>query len=716
MHARSADPLYVALDIGPLGQLMEPMGTLSFDLAYELFKAQAIAGEKAGADLVLIETMADPYEAKAAILAVKENTDLPVFVTLSYQEDGRTFLGTDPLTGTIILQSLGADALGLNCSLGPLEIKASLRTILKYSKVPVMIQPNAGLPKMKGNETYYDISPEDFARAIGDLVEEGVSIVGGCCGTTPDFVREIRNITKAMRPVKREAENLTILASATRAHIMDKEISIIGERLNPTGKERMKEALRTGKMDYIIGEALDQAEKGAHILDVNVGIPEIDEAEVLTRVIKKIQAVSDLPVQIDSSSPEAIEKALRYVNGRPLVNSVNGKQANMEEIFPLVKKYGALVVGLTLDEDGIPPKAEGRVKIAEKIINEAAKYSIPKEDILIDCLTLTASAQQAEVMETIRAIGLVKDFGVKTVLGVSNVSFGLPKRPLLNSIFTAAALTAGLDAAIMNPDSHEMMAAIDAFRVLSAMDKDSKDYIEKYKDDALNPGPPYILGDRQKEKALGQAGEGMGLTLRDMIIQGRTDQARARVEDLLNEKSPLEIIDDEFVPALNIAGDRFEKKELFLPQLMQAAEAVKAGFEAIKARSDKGLVEPKGRLILATVKGDIHDIGKNIAKMLLENYGYEVIDLGKDVPIEEVVRTAKAESIKLIGLSALMTTTVLNMKETIEELKKARSQAIIMVGGAVLNPEYAEMVGADYYVRDAQESVKIAQKILLQEE
>ena len=718
-HARAANPKYVALDMGPLGQLMEPMGTLSFDEAYALFKEQALLGEKYGADLVLIETVADPYEAKAAILAVKENTSLPVFVTLTYQEDGRTFSGTDPLSGVNILQSLGVDALGLNCSLGPVEIQETVEIILKYAKVPVMIQPNAGLPKMRNGETYYDISAEAFAQAVSNLVAQGVGIIGGCCGTTPEFIQALRKIADTTKPVQRAVQPITAVSSPTRTHILDGNITIIGERINPTGKKRMKEALRSGKMEFIVSEAIDQTESGSDILDVNVGIPEIDEIETLPRIIKKVQSVSDLPIQIDSANTKAIEAAARYVNGRPIINSVNGKASNMADVLPIVAKYGAVVIGLTLDETGIPSKAEDRFRIAEKIVNTAQEYGIPKEDILIDCLTLTASAQQADVLETVKAISLVKNkLGVKTVLGVSNVSFGLPHRPLLNATFTTAAMTAGLDAAIINPASFEMMSVIDAYRVISAMDKDSTAYIAKYADftpnnPKMDTGTGTVSIPVSIQGALAQAGTVSirALSLKDMIIQGRAEQAREAVLQLLTEKPALEIIDEEFIPALNAVGARFEKKELFLPQLMQSAEAVKAGFEIIKANTESGNIESKGKVIVATVKGDIHDIGKNIAKMLLENYGYEVIDLGKDVPIEDVVRVSEAQNIKLIGLSALMTTTVESMKETIDALRKAGSTAQIMVGGAVLNPEYAQMVGADHYVKDAQESVKVAQGI-----
>lgn len=702
-HARAAEPKYVALDMGPLGQLMEPIGTMRFDQAYELFKEQAIYGARHGADLVLIETIADPYEAKAAILAVKENTDLPVFVTLTYQEDGRTFSGTDPISGVNILQNLGIDAVGLNCSLGPLEITETVDAILRYAKIPVMIQPNAGLPKMKDGQTYYDISAEAFAEAVAQLVDKGVSIIGGCCGTTPEFTMLLRALADNTQPKQREIKPLCAVSSATRTHVLDGEITIIGERLNPTGKPRLKEALRENRMEFIVSEALDQAQSGAQVLDVNVGMPELDEPKVLTDVIRRVQAVCDLPIQIDSSSVDAIEAAARYVNGRPIINSVNGKEDSLARVLPIAAKYGALIVALTLDDTGIPKKAEERLAVARRIVDRALAHGIAREDILVDCLTLTASAQQEDVFETIKAITLVKrELGVKTVLGVSNVSFGLPHRPLLNATFTTAAMTAGLDAAIINPASEEMMGAIAAFRVIAGIDRDSADYIERYKDYQGNAQAAQKVQTAQTEQGT--------LTLRDMIVQGRSEQVRAQVELELKTRDALAVIDEEFIPALNIVGDRFEKKELFLPQLMQSAEAVKAGFDLIKARSTSHAIESKGKVIVATVQGDIHDIGKNIAKMLLENYGYEVIDLGKDVPIAEVVRVSREENIQLIGLSALMTTTVVSMQDTITALREVGCTARIMVGGAVLNPEYAEMVGADFYVRDAQESVKVAQR------
>lgn len=705
-HAHEANPKYVALDIGPLGQLMEPLGTMSFDGAYELFKEQAILGARYGADLVLIETISDPYEAKAAILAVKENTDLPVFVTLTYQEDGRTFSGTDPLSGVNILQNLGIDAVGLNCSLGPLEITETVDTILRYAKIPVMIQPNAGLPKIKDGQTYYDISSETFANAVEALVEEGVSIIGGCCGTTPEFTALLRDIANRKQPKKRIIQPFSAISSAIRTHILDSEITIIGERLNPTGKPRMKEALREYKMEFIVSEALDQAQSGAQVLDVNVGMPELDEVKLLPEVIRRVQAVCDLPIQIDSSNVKAIELAARYVNGRPIINSVNGKEESLTQILPIAAKYGALLVALTLDDRGIPQKAEERLEVARRIVNRALEYGIAREDILVDCLTLTASAQQKDVLETIKAIRLVKrELGVKTVLGVSNISFGLPNRPLLNATFTTTAMMAGLDAMIINPASEEMMGAISAFRVISGIDKDSKDYINRYKN--------YTASELTSKKIQSAQEVQSNLTLKDMIVQGRCEQVRAQVEIELQTRGAIEVIDEEFIPTLNIVGERFEKKELFLPQLLQSAEAVKAGFDLIKSKNTKNEVKSKGRVIVATVQGDIHDIGKNIAKMLLENYGYEVIDLGKDVPIEEVVRASKEQDIQLIGLSALMTTTVVSMQDTITALRKAGCTASIMVGGAVLNSEYAQMVGADFYVRDAQESVKVAKQKFL---
>ena len=728
--AKKSGARYTALDIGPTGQLLEPMGTLSFDKAYELFKRQMTAGEKAGADLILIETMSDLYEMKAAILAAKENTDLPVFATMTYQEDGRTFTGTDPLTGTITLQSLGADAVGVNCSMGPEELMPVVDQILEYSRVPVMVQANAGLPKIREGETVYDVSPEGFADIVSEMVAKGAGIIGGCCGTSPEFIKELRKIADASEPFERIIKPVTAVTSSTRTVILDGVVTVIGERINPTGKKRLKEALRNGDMEYIIGEAIDQAEKGADVLDINTGLPEIDEAAVITRVVKEVQSVTSLPLQIDSSDPKAIESGVRACNGRPIINSVNGTKENMAMIFPIAKKYGAVVVGLTLDETGIPQSAEDRYEVAKRIVETAAVYNIPREDILIDCLTLTASAQQEAVLDTLQAIKLVKSrLGVKTVLGVSNVSFGLPNRALLNSAFLSAALGAGLDAPILNPLSEEMMRAIDIFRVFNCQDKDSANYIANYSGELAITGtaaaPDGVAGTAAQNSSDSLESQDSGLSLMDMIIQGRKLEAPEKTAQMLKDLPALDIINSHFIPALDTVGERFEKGKIFLPQLMQSAEAVKACFDIIKSHeaqfsnseaagdgassgSDFEGISGKKKIIVATVHGDIHDIGKNIAKMLLENYGFDVIDLGRDVPAQTIVSAIKEHDVSLVGLSALMTTTVKSMKDTISAIRHAGLDCKIMVGGAVLNPEYAEFTGADYYVKDARESVDIA--------
>lgn len=697
--AKSAGKL-VALDVGPLGQMMEPMGTLKFEEAYEAFKEQMVVGEQCGADIILLETISDVYEAKAAILAAKENTSLPVFCTLTYQDDGRTFTGTDPVTASVTLQSLGADAMGVNCSLGLKELIPTVEKILEYASIPVMVQANAGLPEIRGGNTVYDITPEEFVFYMEKMVSKGVAIVGGCCGTTPKFTSGLCNEFKDRSPVQHDRKRVTAVTSGTQTVILDDGVTVIGERINPTGKKKMKEALRENRMDYIIGEAIDQTNHGADVLDVNVGLPELDESEMIVKAVKQVQSVSPLPVQVDSSDIAAIESGARVCNGRPIINSVNGKDSNMKKVFPIVKKYGAVVIGLTLDEQGIPKTAKDRFEVAKKIVEKAAGYGIPKEDILIDCLTLTASAQQEDVLDTLEAIKLVKsELGVKTVLGVSNVSFGLPNRPLLNSVFLAAAFGAGLDSAIINPMSEDMMKTVDAFRVVNCQDREARHYIERH---------GTVTADTQAPVS--------ELDLKEMIIQGRKEQAVQTVKQMLEITAPLDIIDKHFVPALDKVGKRYEKGEIFLPQLMQSAEAVKGSFEVIKGLSGGKATEAKGTVVMATVLGDIHDIGKNIAKMLLENYGYDVIDLGKDVPIAEVVKAVKQRGIRLVGLSALMTTTVKNMKLTISALRENGCECKIMVGGAVLNEEYAEFVGADYYVRDAQEDVVIAQKIFSQEE
>lgn len=693
----------VALDIGPIGQLMEPYGLLSFAEAYKLFAQQIIAGSKAGADLILIETMSDLLEAKAAILAAKENSDLPVICTMTFQQEGRTLTGTDPLTMVNVLQGLGVDALGINCSLGPKEINPLLDQILAYAKVPVIVQPNAGMPQIVNGETVFNIAPEDFANEIKLMAAKGVTIFGGCCGTTPSYIEVMKETLANTQSAVRKVERITATSSANTTVVLGQGVKVIGERINPTGKKKLKEALKKNQMDYILQEAIRQRDAGAHVLDVNVGLPEINEVEMMVQTVKELQSIVNLPLQIDSSQPEVIEAAVRIYNGKPIINSVNGKEESMQGIFPIVKKYGAVVIGLTLDETGIPTKAEDRLKVAEKIVNRAKEYGIDKEDIIIDCLTLTASAQQEEVRETIKAVVLVKErLGVKTTLGVSNVSFGLPKRELLNKTFLATALTAGLDAPIIDPLSQEMMDTISAFNVLWNYDSKSQAYIKKHAD-SINQDKMVISSDQSSEK-----------TLIQMVIDGLKDEAEAKTQQLLESISGMEVMDKYLIPALDVVGNKYERGEIFLPQLIQSAEAVKKAFQVIKDQmgetAHEEFLAEKDKILLATVKGDIHDIGKNIVKVLLENYGFTVVDMGKDVDIHQIVAKVKEDNIKLVGLSALMTTTVKNMEETIKAIKKEVPSCHVMVGGAVLNSTYAEMMGAEYYAKDAREGVEIAKK------
>ncbi|MFD3158551.1 homocysteine S-methyltransferase family protein [Haloimpatiens sp. FM7330] len=691
----------VALDIGPIGQLMEPMGTLSFEKAYEMFKREVRAGVKAGCDLILIETISDIYEAKAAVLAAKENSDLPVFCTMTFGEDGRTLTGTDPLTMVMVLEGLGVDVLGINCSLGPKKILPLVEKIIKYSSTPVMVQPNAGLPKVEGDKTVYDCTPEQFSSYIKTMAEKGAIVFGGCCGTNEKYIEESKKVLKDILPMKISQKKITAVTSSSKTVIFGKNLRIVGERLNPTGRKKLKEALRNNKVDYILKEALNQKEEGADILDVNAGLPEIDEKEVMVKLVKEIQSITNIPLQIDSSNADVIENAVRIYNGKPIINSVNGTEEVMEKIFPIVKKYGACVIGLTLDENGIPPKAEDRVRIAEKIVTTAKRYGIPKENIFIDCLVLTASAQQAEVMETIKAVKLIKEkVKVNTLLGVTNISYGLPNRDSLNSTFLIMAMQNGLNASILNTSKKEIMDSIYAFNVLTNVDKNAQNYVERYSNVDKKSAAVNNFSMNEYEK------------LEEIVIHGLKDQVCKKTEKLLETMECMEIVNKHLIPVLDIVGEKYEKGEIFLPQLIQSAETVKEAFQIIKNNISESTDEKisKGKIILATVKGDIHDIGKNIVKVLLENYGFEVVDLGKDVPIECVVETAKKENIKLIGLSALMTTTVKSMEDTIKALRENKVNCSVFVGGAVLNQEYADMIGADYYAKDAKQSVDIARK------
>ena len=695
--AKKSGADFVAFGMGPLGRLLEPAGTLRFERAYELFREQVIAGAVAGADLIIIETMSDLYEAKAAVLAAKENCALPVICTMSFERDGRSFMGCGAAVAAITLGGLGVDALGANCSLGPDGLRPVAGELLKYSPVPVVVQPNAGLPDFVDGRAVYNMEPEQFAAEMAEMARAGVSIIGGCCGTTPDFIAALKKALKGVSAAPRERKPFTACSSGTKTVFFEGRLTLIGERLNPTGKKRLQEALRSGDMNYLIGEAVAQAEAGVDILDLNAGLPEINEAEILSRAVKEIQAVCDLPLQLDSADPAAIEAAARVYNGKPVINSVNGKQAVMDKIFPIAKKYGALIVCLALDEDGIPQTAEKRVAIAKRIRDEAAKYGIGPENLLIDCLTLTVSAQQDQATETLRAVGMIRELGMHTSLGVSNVSFGLPRRDILGSAFLAAAAGAGLSAAIINPLSEKYRETADALRVIFGQDKNAAEYTAQYAGQITNI---------EKNAA-------SGASLDDLIRQGLREDAAAKTRELLETADGPDVIDRHIIPALSKVGEKFGKGEIFLPQLMQAAQAAQSGFSVIRDRmANSGRPQSsKGKILLATVHGDIHDIGKNIARLLLENYGFEVIDLGKDVPPEVIAETIIKHNIRLTGLSALMTTTVSSMKETIAAARAAGSDCAFMAGGAVMNGRYAEFAGADYYAETAMDGVDIARRV-----
>ncbi len=697
---------YVALDIGPIGELLEPMGKLTFDRAYEIFKRQVIQGVKSGADIILIETMTDLYETKAAVLAAKENSSLPVITTMSFEKDHRTFTGCLPGSMALTLEGLGVDALGINCSLGPKEINPIVKELIHWTDLPILVQANAGMPVMKNGEMHYEINSSEFADEVFEFVKMGISLVGGCCGTTPDYIKEITRKINGFQPVQRQKNNFAALCTPTNTVLID-GVKVIGERINPTGKKLLKEALKTNDIEYILKQGVSQVEAGADILDVNVGLREIDQKEMIAKVIKALQTVTDAPLQIDSSDAEVIEAGLRYYNGKAIVNSVNGEEKVLDKILPIVKKYGAAVVGLALDEKGIPDNAFDRYKIAEKIVNKAMSYGIRKEDVYIDALTLTCSAQQKEVAETIRTLSLVKEkLGVKTVLGVSNISFGMPERKIINETFLAIALSAGLDLPIINPNDEAMMDKIYAFNVLYNHDKGSKEYIKRYGENTgKNPKEP------DNEISATET------NLMDLVVKGLKENAASATRELLKTKNELQIVNEYLIPALDKSGDDFEKGVIFLPQLIQSAETVKSSFdvlkESLKKKETKGI--SKGKIILATVKGDIHDIGKNIVKVILENYNYEIIDLGKDVPVENVVSEAKKyDEPVIVGLSALMTTTMKSMEKTIEELRNNNVKCTIVVGGAVLTEEYAKSMGADYYAKDAKEAVEIAKKVFEQ--
>lgn len=708
-RAACKEDTLVALDVDPLGELLEPMGTLTFEEAYDAFCEVVKQGEASGADLIVIETMTDLYEVKAAVLAVKEQTNLPVMVSMTFEETGRTFTGTSIECMTAVLEGLGVDAVGINCSLGPVEIFPLAEKMCQLTDLPVFVKPNAGLPDPRTGA--YTIGPEEFARAMAEYRHLGIAMAGGCCGTTPDYIARMKAVFAGMeRKQRTPSARESCVCSATNCAAID-HVTVIGERINPTGKKRLKQALIEEDYDYLLSQAVQQADAGAQVLDVNVGIPDIEEARVLPAVVKKIQAVTDLPLQIDSSDPAAIEAALRVYNGKAIVNSVNGEEKSLSSILPVVKKYGAAVVGLTLDENGIPSKAEDRLAIAGRILKRTMDLGIPKKDVFIDCLTLTASAQQAEVKETLKAVRMVKEeLGLHTVLGVSNISFGLPCRPLVNRTFLALAMENGLDLPIINPNDEDMMGTIFAFEMLHNRDENARNFIERYHDVSLGT---MTRGSDDSGTRSGGMPEGTENELFHALEKGMKGETVHAVQKLLETKDEMAVVNDYLIPALDKVGQGFEKGTIFLPQMMQAATAAQGGFEVIKERlaaSGKAGVS-KGQVVIATVKGDIHDIGKNIVKVIMENYGFEMIDLGRDVPAETIVNTVVEKNIRLVGLSALMTTTLKSMEETIAAVRAAAPDCKFLVGGAVLTPDYAEKIGADYYCKDAMKSVEAAKEV-----
>lgn len=702
-----------ALDVGPLGELLEPSGTLAFEDAVAEYTRIVKAGEAAGADLIFFETYTDLYELKAALLAAKENTHLPILASMSFEAGGRTFTGCTVESFAATARGLGADAVGINCSLGPKEIFPMAKRLAEAvpGNFPVFVKPNAGLPRADGSG--YDITPQLFALQMKPYRELHLFAAGGCCGTTPEFIKLLNGTFAGCTPGRPAHRMPSVLCTPVDTVTVD-GITVVGERINPTGKKRFQQALREGDMNYVLEQAVSQAEAGAQILDVNVGAPGVDEPVLMEQVVKALQSVTSLPLQLDSSNVEALARGLRVYNGKPIVNSTNGEPEKLAAILPLCKKYGAAIVGLAIDEKGIQPKAADRVAIARRITEAALAAGIPREDIYIDCLTLTASAQQEDVLATVQALeACKKELGVRTVLGVSNISFGLPCRAYLNTTFLTMAMYAGLDLAIMNPSSEEMMAAVYAYNVLTNRDKQSTKYIERFADRV-----PASTALAQAAKAVPAASAaeaeltGPYAALMKAVEKGLKGDAAAHTRALLAEKQPLEVVDEALIPALDIVGAKYEKGTLFLPQLLQAASAAQSAFEEIKtaiAQKGEGSAS-KGRIVLATVKGDVHDIGKNIVRVILENYGFEVLDLGRDVPVETVVDTVREKDVHLVGLSALMTTTLKSMEETIAALHAAKLDCKIMVGGAVLTPEYAEKIGADWYTKDAKRSADIAKE------
>lgn len=692
---------FVAFDMGPTGKMLEPLGDLGFEDAVEIFRKSAFEAEKNKADLIIIETMNDSLETKAAVLGAKEGSSLPVFVSNVFDEKGKLMTGADAKAMIAMLEGLGVDAVGMNCSLGPKQMLLVIADYVKYSSLPVMVSPNAGLPRSENGRTVFDVGAEEFSDIMAEIAQMGVGILGGCCGTTPEYIKKTVEKTKGITFRKTEKKTYTFVSSYTHAVEIGREPILIGERINPTGKPKFKDALRRGDIDYIVNEGVKQQEKGVHILDVNVGLPEIDEDKMLCDSVKALQSVLDLPLQLDSVRASSLEKAMRLYNGKPLINSVNGKKESMREILPLVKKYGGVLIALTIDENGIPETAAGRLAIARNIVRECEKMGIDRKDIIVDPLAMAVSSDKESGKVTLESVELIKkELGVKTSLGVSNISFGLPQRDTVNSFFFALALERGLDCAIMNPNSVSMMQAYHSFRALKGLDEGCGEYISFASENEVTTLKKEAVTEKDSTDDLVYA-----------IVKGMREPAYEKAKALLETTDPMAVINEKIIPALDEVGKGFEKKTVYLPQLLMSAEAASRAFDAVKAKMGDKRGESKGKIVLATVKGDIHDIGKNIVKVLLENYGFDVIDLGKDVAPEAVLEAVRSSGARIVGLSALMTTTVEAMKDTVELLKKEAPGVKTLVGGAVLTPEYAEMIGATAYGKDAMDAVRLATEL-----
>ena len=703
-QSKGTQEKWIALDVGPTGRMLAPYGDLDFESAVNVFKETIELGVKYGVDLILIETMTDSYETKAAVVAAKEVCSLPIFVSNAFLEEGKLMTGANPFSLVTMLEGLGVDAIGANCSFGAKQLTPIIEKYLEHSSIPVIVQPNAGLPKVENGKTIYDVTETEFSKDVCSLIKKGVRIVGGCCGTTPNHIQELVKSAKGLTAKPITKKSVSAISSYTHAVEFDKTPVLIGERINPTGKKKLKEALKNEDIDYILKEAISQEDKGVHVLDVNVGLPEIDEVETLTKVIKEVQAIVNLPLQIDTSNVIAMEKALRIYNGKAMLNSVNGKEESMSAVFPLVKKYGALLVCLTLDENGIPEKAEGRVEIAKKILARAQEYGIDKKDLIFDPLALTVSADKNSAIETLKALKLLNELGLKTSLGVSNVSFGLPSRDVLNGAFFTLALQNGLNSAIMNPNSIEMLKSYHAFLALNGLDENFLNYVN------FASTLTTFTSIEQKVQVGASAQETKSL-LQNAIIKGLKEETALITKELLKTEDPLSVIENEIIPALNVVGKGFENKTIYLPQLLMSAEASKNAFDCVKEKMQGGNAQNKCKIVIATVKGDIHDIGKNIVKLLLENYGFLVCDLGKDVLPETILDKVIKLNAPIACLSALMTTTVPSMEQTIKLLNEKAPWCKTVVGGAVLNKDYALKIGANYYAKDAMEAVRVAEEI-----